>query len=95
MSRPSGRDARRLEQLEGASALLAQALDATGRLTVRMRQIWRRAPELGAVIEPADRELALVVDHCDQAQVLLEVAIAEAQARRTAADAGRQAGERQ
>lgn len=62
MSRPSRNEERRLEALEGAAGLLAQARDATGVLAIRLRQIWRRAPELAHVIEPADQELGDIVD---------------------------------
>jgi hypothetical protein len=69
--------------LEGAAALLAQALIATGTLAVRLRQIERRAPGLIGLLEPADRELALIVDACDRAQELIGGVLAKGQAERS------------
>jgi len=83
MSRPSKRDARRLEGLEGATALLAQALDAAGILAVRIRQVARRAPALRELVDPADEELCTIVDACDQAQELIGGVLAEGQAERS------------
>lgn len=85
MSRPSRGDARRLEALEGIAGLLAQALDAADVLAIRLRQVERRAPELGALIGPAREELALVVGRCDRAQELVRAILAEDQVDRNSA----------
>lgn len=71
MSRPSKTESAKLEALEGASGLLAQAMEATGILTIRLRQALRRAPRLDHILSPAEDELAIIVDNCDDARELL------------------------
>jgi len=88
MSRPSKTDARKLEALEGAAGLLAQARDRTGILAIRLRQILRRAPEMARVIEPAGDELTAIVDYCDDARELLGEGLAFEQERRSVKNSG-------
>ena len=83
MSRPSQAEQARLEALEGASALLYSVLDSCGVLAIRLRQVLRRAPELGHLICPAIEELTMVVDRCDQAHELLKAVLVEEQVGRS------------
>ena len=95
MSRPSRSEQERLEALEGASALLDEALRACGILSVRLRQVWRRAPELGAALELAGDEVARVVDGCDGARELLHQVLEveqEERSRRNRAGSGEYGG---
>ena len=63
--------------------MLHSALDSCGVLAIRLRQVLRRAPELGHLVCPAMEELAMVVDRCDQAHELLKDVLAEEQAERS------------
>ena len=71
MSRPSKTDEKKLEGLEGVSALHDKIQTSAGILAVRLRQIQRRAPDATEKLELADEELAQLVDACDDAQELL------------------------
>ena len=76
MSRLSKMESERLEGLEGVSALHDNIQTSVGILTVRLRQIQRRAPEVTEWIRLADKELARLADSCDDAQVLLAAVLA-------------------
>lgn len=76
MSRPSKSDEGRLEGLEGVSALHDQIQTSVGILTVRLRQIQRRAPQMTEWIRLADEELTRLADSCDDAQELLAAVLA-------------------
>lgn len=82
MSRPSRREARRLETLEGASALLDEAMCACGVAAVRLRQARRQQPHLADMLEPIGDELSVIVDSCDDAHRLIKRRLAEEQERR-------------
>jgi len=76
MSRPSKEGEQRLQGLEGVSALQDQIQTSVGIITVRLRQIQRRAPEVSEWIRLADEELARLADSCDDAQELLAAVLA-------------------
>ena len=61
---------------------------ACGILAVRLRQIGRRAPELGELVELAAREVGRIVDGSDEAQELLKRVLEGEQRERTRADGG-------
>ena len=79
MSRPSKTDEKKLEGLEGVSALHDKIQTSAGILAVRLRQIQRRAPDATEKLELADEELAQLVDSCDDAQELLAGVLASDQ----------------
>ena len=88
MSRPSRTESQQLEALEGAAALLHRALEASGVLTIRIRQIWRRNPQYGMYFGLVEEELARIVDACDQAQELLHQVLAADQEERCSKNSG-------
>ena len=79
MSRPSKIEARQLEALEGISALLDEAMDICGIVAVRLRQASRQEPRLISVLNPANQQLAHIVDNCDCAHELIKEILAQAQ----------------
>ena len=83
MSRPSKTDEKKLEGLEGVSALHDKIQTSAGILAVRLRQIQRRAPDATEKLELADEELAQLVDACDDAQELLAGVLAADQETRS------------
>jgi len=88
MSRPSRIEQRRLERLEGISGLLVSAMQSASILSLRLRQIGRRAPELASWLELANRELAELVDRCDDAHELVKAQLQAEQRLRTATNGG-------
>lgn len=82
MSRPSVEQQVELEQLESAAALLAEVMQSTGLLAVRLRQIGRRVPDLQELVDLAQRELGRIVDGRDAASELLKRVLTEKQQQR-------------
>lgn len=89
MSRPSRIEQRRLERLEGISGLLVSAMKSGSILSLRLRQIGRRAPELVSWLEMANKELAQVVDRCDDAHELVKAQLQSEQKLRVQANGGK------
>jgi hypothetical protein len=85
MSRPSVVEANDLESLEGLSGLVADVQLAVGLLSIRMRQILRRAQgdeRLIAVVRPASVELARIADDADDMHELMRGLLERHQAKR-------------
>lgn len=83
MSRPSRTEAKRLEMLEGISALQDAIQESVGILAVRLRQIQRRAPDVMEWVRLADEELARLADSCDDAQGLIVAMLSTEQQKRS------------
>lgn len=95
MSRPSAAESVELQRLESLSALVSAIQAAVGILSLRMRQIRRRArgdQRLEAVVAPAVDELARIADGADDMYELLRLIHVDKQAERTARDRGHDAG---
>jgi hypothetical protein len=91
MSRPSAADAEQLAGLESLGGLVADIQQALGILSIRIRQIKRRAQgdrQLMAVVDPAGADLARIADDADDMHGLLCKLLAELQAARTEANQG-------
>ena len=88
MSRPFYAEQMRLETLEGVSGLLISVMRSAGILSLRMRQIGRRAPDMGPWLELANQELCVLVDGCDDAHELIRAQLQAEQVVRTAANKG-------
>ena len=73
-----------LEKMEGAAGNLASAMKSVGILAVRLRQIYRRVPELAELVERVDRELAGMVDDLDCAHEQVSSVLADMQGERSA-----------
>ena len=92
MSRPSAAEARELEDLEGLGGIVADIQQAVGILSIRMRQILRRAQgdeQLLAVARPASAELARIADDADDMHQVLAGLLEKRQAGRTGGGEGR------
>lgn len=91
MSRPSRAEERELEQLECLAALVTDIVQATGILSIRMRQILRRVNgdrRLVAVAGPAGQELARIADRADEIHLLLGEILESRQRERAARNRG-------
>ncbi len=74
-----------MESLEGLSGLVADVQLAVGLLSIRMRQILRRAQgdeRLIAVVRPASVELARIADDADDMHELMRGLLERHQAKR-------------
>ena len=74
MARPSRGEERELEQLETLAALSSSIIDAAGVLSVRLRQVQRRAlgdEALLKVLKPAGTQLAEIADQADDMHQVL------------------------
>lgn len=83
MSRPSKRESERLERLEGVAGCHQAIQQSTGLLDIRLRQIHRRAPQVGEYVELASEELGRLADRVDDAQSLIAAELARGQCERS------------
>lgn len=83
MSRPSRRESKMLERLEGVAAQHHAIQQSAGLLDIRLRQIHRRAPQVAEYIELASAELAMLADAVDGAQTLVAAELATQQQQRS------------
>ena len=88
MSRPSTTDSQQLERLENVSALHLGMQQSIGVLSVRLRQIARRAEvsTIARFVRLAEEELARLADDCDDAQAMVCEVLAVDQQKRTGGD---------
>ena len=84
MSRPSQAESARLEALETASTHLYDAMQSCGVLAAHLRRLNRRVPQLSQIVELADREMARIIDDCDQAHDCVKQVLQSDQAERSA-----------
>jgi hypothetical protein len=66
-----------LARLERAAGMVANAHELTGLVALRLRQVQRRAPLLGELIEAGQRQVTALADALDEAHALIDAVLTE------------------